>query len=226
MNNCGIYKITNTINNKCYIGRSINCKHRLIAHKRLLNTNKHFNTHLQNAFKKHGENSFKFEVIFLCQIQDLENAEMFFISSFDSFGKMGYNKSNGGETNSGFKHTKEACQKISTALKGHVVSEETRRKIGVSSKGKLISIECREKIKKSLTGNTPWNKGLVNIYSEETLKNMSENSKGKHYSISTEFKKGMVGCNKGKIRTEEHKKNLSQSLKGRIPWNKGLKKCQ
>jgi|LakMenEpi03Aug12_release.lakeMendotaPanAssembly.Ray.scaffolds.fasta_scaffold64726_6 hypothetical protein len=47
---CGIYKITNTINNKCYIGQSIDCRKRINAHKHSLYYNKHTNSFLQNAY--------------------------------------------------------------------------------------------------------------------------------------------------------------------------------
>lgn len=39
-------------------------------------------------------------------------------------------------------------------------------------------------------GHKPWNKDKRGIYSEISLKKMSESSKGKHFSQSTEFKKG------------------------------------
>lgn len=42
----GIYKITNTANNKCYIGSSINVGSRIGAHKNKLNGNRHTNPHL------------------------------------------------------------------------------------------------------------------------------------------------------------------------------------
>jgi len=44
----------------------------------------------------------------------------------------------------------------------------------------------------------PWNKGKYGIYSEETLRRMSEANKGKHLSPATEFKKGLIPWNKDK----------------------------
>jgi hypothetical protein len=35
-----------------------------------------------------------------------------------------------------------------------------------------------------------------------------------------------VSWNKGKQASESHRLNISNSLKGRIPWNKGLKKIK
>jgi len=43
------------------------------------------------------------------------------------------------------------------------------------------------------------------------------------YKATEEHKRKIGESNKGKVRSEEHKKNLSNSLKGRKDWNKGLK---
>ena len=62
----GIYSITNTLNNKRYIGYSIDIQRRWATHKRDLKNNKHENDHLQKAYNKYGEDAFKFEIIEEC----------------------------------------------------------------------------------------------------------------------------------------------------------------
>lgn len=62
----GIYSITNLVNNKKYIGQSINIHDRWTRHKYQLNTNSHDNIVLQRAWNKYGKNSFKFEIILEC----------------------------------------------------------------------------------------------------------------------------------------------------------------
>ena len=59
----GIYQIKNLINNKIYIGSTINLKQRFNDHKKLLRHNKHPNNHLQSSWIKHGESNFVFELI-------------------------------------------------------------------------------------------------------------------------------------------------------------------
>lgn len=60
----GIYRIRNTINNKCYYGSAINLDKRWkYEHLRALQLKKHYNDHLQNAWNKYGEENFIFEVI-------------------------------------------------------------------------------------------------------------------------------------------------------------------
>ena len=71
-------------------------------------------------------------------------------------------------------------------------------------------------------GDIPWNKGGSNPYSESTLIAMSEAKKGLHISRDTEFTKGFNPWNKDKktgALSEEHKDNISNALKGKMPKN-------
>lgn len=54
----GVYEIRNTLNNKRYIGSSINIYRRWRDHKRMLNLSVHPNKHLQSAWNKYGEKHF------------------------------------------------------------------------------------------------------------------------------------------------------------------------
>ena len=75
----------------------------------------------------------------------------------------------------------------------------------------------------------PWNKGKIGVYTEKTLKRMSDVKKGispsretlKNMSIAHQ---GQIAWSKGKHLTKKHKKNLSKSHKGKITWNKGKTK--
>ena len=62
---CGIYKITNNINNKIYIGCSKNIEHRWLAHKSesILENNQQYNYSIHKAFRKYGLDNFSFEII-------------------------------------------------------------------------------------------------------------------------------------------------------------------
>jgi len=59
----GIYKITNILNGKYYVGSSKDVQGRLKSHKSMLKTNKHRNSKLQNAYNKYGADSFTFSMV-------------------------------------------------------------------------------------------------------------------------------------------------------------------
>lgn len=112
---CGIYKITNKINKKVYIGQSRNIKQRLNEHKNHLNRNIHHNSHLQNAWNKYGEINFKMETIEECPIEIINEKEKEYINIYKSYNrKYGYNIEKGGNQNI-------------------IVSEETRQKLRESN---------------------------------------------------------------------------------------------
>ena len=91
---CGIYKITNLINGKVYIGSSNNIYKRWNnEHKYLLNINKHFNDHLQSSWNKYGKKNFKFEIEEPCLEELLIVREDYNINKYDSMNPdKGYNK--------------------------------------------------------------------------------------------------------------------------------------
>jgi group I intron endonuclease len=58
-----IYKITNSLNGKFYVGSTTNTRERFRTHRKRLRANKHHAHHLQAAWNKYGENSFFFHVV-------------------------------------------------------------------------------------------------------------------------------------------------------------------
>lgn len=70
---------------------------------------------------------------------------------------------------------------------GKQCSISCRLKLSNPSKNKSV----REKISKSRAGQDPWNKGKVGVYSKETLKKMSESSKGKTGDKNPNWRHGL-----------------------------------
>ena len=62
----GVYKITNTVTGKCYIGSSARIERRWIGHKYHLRNNTHHAKHMQNSWNKYGEKTFIFEIVYKC----------------------------------------------------------------------------------------------------------------------------------------------------------------
>lgn len=96
---CGIYKITNLVNNKCYIGQSINIERRWRDHKQRVSNDhyQNFDAPLYCAFRKYGLTSFDFSILEECKKEDLDEREIYYISLFDSY-KNGYNQDEGGKS--------------------------------------------------------------------------------------------------------------------------------
>lgn len=107
----GIYKITNKINNKVYIGQSLDISYRWIRHKCDLKANVHHNIHLQSAWNKYGKNAFVFEIIEECDISLLDEKEAFWIEYYNSCDN-GYNLDHGGQGTRGYKHTEDEIAKM------------------------------------------------------------------------------------------------------------------
>lgn len=100
MNNIGIYKITNKITNKVYIGQSIDIKLRWAVHKQPSNyfdpTNDNYYRKIYTAFREYGIENFEFSIIENCSKEQLNEREIYWINYYNSFYD-GYNMTLGGE---------------------------------------------------------------------------------------------------------------------------------
>ncbi len=75
---CGIYCITNKLNNKQYIGQSVNIFarwHQHISMTRRVAFDKNARLHLYFAMRKYGLDNFKFEIMELCDKSELNDRE-------------------------------------------------------------------------------------------------------------------------------------------------------
>lgn len=145
MNPVAIYKATNILNGKMYIGQSINPKRRFTEHLRGSKS-----MILSAAIKKHGKENFEFKI--LCWCPDKAYADMVetkLIKAHDTR-RVGYNICVGGEgLGSGVDHPKF----------GKKATDETRRRIAAAKMGELNphygkpnSPEQKAKIRASLQG--------------------------------------------------------------------------
>jgi len=74
---CGIYKITNLINKKVYIGQSVNIESRWRDEKAASNclSDCEYNSVRSRAFRKYGIENFSFEIIEECSKEQLNERE-------------------------------------------------------------------------------------------------------------------------------------------------------
>jgi group I intron endonuclease len=89
---CGIYKITNTKNNKIYIGSSVDIKKRKEKHFWMLQKGIHDNKFLQSSYNRNGKENFIFDIIEMCDKKDLVKKENYYIIENKAIDmKFGYN---------------------------------------------------------------------------------------------------------------------------------------
>ena len=93
-----IYKVTNKLNNKIYIGQTIqNLSERKAKHYYKVRQ-KEYDTHFINALRKYPEESFIWEIIDNANNQEeLDQKERYWIEIYNSV-ETGYNTKDGGQT--------------------------------------------------------------------------------------------------------------------------------
>lgn len=140
-----IYLITNKVNNKIYIGKTIeSLRRRWVVHRSHAKTRAH--TPLHKAIRKYGEHNFVLEVISSHNtVEEMDNAEIDAIKKFNSNDKkVGYNLTSGGGAPIG-----------NSFMKGHRHTKKTRKKMAKAHRGLKFGtygIERRKKISQALIG--------------------------------------------------------------------------
>ena len=159
--NSGIYKITNTVTGKFYIGSAVNIRKRINEHRSELRANTHVNRHLQNAWNKHGADCFEFTALEYCKKERLIEREQFYIDSENP----SYNICQTAGSTLGIKLTEQTKRKLSEARKGRTapnkgvpMSEEQKRKLSEAFKGennpnfgKHLTEERKRKMSEAMT---------------------------------------------------------------------------
>lgn len=141
----GIYKITNTVNGKVYVGQSVTIEQRWIQHK-----NRPCNQHIKNAYTKYGISNFKFEIIheiFEVDKKLLNELEIYYIGKYNSRNHdYGYNACVGGDSRAGRKMGIEERLMRGASQKGKKMSEDAKRKMSEWHKGKVVKESTKQKL--------------------------------------------------------------------------------
>ncbi len=137
LNHPGIYKITNLVTQKIYVGSAVNVRKRWNLHLLHLRRGSHRNRKLQASFTKHGEAFFCLSVLEICEIPMLVDREQYWMDEL-SVVATGYNLSPTAGSTLGHKRQFKR------------LTLEHRQKIGASKVGKSrapFSNEWRAKLK-------------------------------------------------------------------------------
>lgn len=203
-----VYKRTNLVNGKQYIGQTIDFEKRNNAwlYKKI-----YAGEAINNARKKYGTNNFKTEILKECSTQEeLNEWEIYYIKAFNTVSPNGYNLTDGGE---GRLHSK--------------ITEETRKKMSLAHSGeknimfgKTHTKEAREKIRNARLGK----KGTKHtdewkIKASERMKSTNNPNFGK--PLLDSVKKKLSESLKGRIVSDDTKRKMSEAAKKRWKRIKG-----
>lgn len=196
-----IYKITNKINGKVYIGQTITSLERRWIQHCSDSKKKSKNMAIIIAIQKYGKENFTIEQIDTANTRtELDQKEAYWIKYYNSLSPNGYNLTTGGIH--------------------YEFSDETRKKISNANKGdknywygKRFSTEHKNKIKNKMIGR---------VFTEEWKQKISESCKGRKLSDDVREKLRLV--NTGRKASEETRRKMSNSRKGRIVSEETRKK--
>jgi group I intron endonuclease len=214
----GVYKISNIVSGRYYIGYSTNINKRFTVHRSKLKKNCHDNIFLQRAYNLDGEDKFNYEIIHICNSEEeAKTIELQYLNNLsirDKIYNLNYNNSGGDLlTNHPDKDKiREKIIKSHAETVGKMTTEERKEKYGKLGEkngmyGKTHTEEARKIFSEVHKGNT-YRKGKK--ASEETKQKMSENAK---------LKIGEKNPFYGKQHSEETIQKIKEKSKGRLPPN-------
>lgn len=184
-----IYKVINTINDKCYIGQTV----QLLEKRKNVHIYdvkiKRYNSYFHNAIRKYGIENFKWVILCECNSKEkLNEKEKYYITLYNTIVPFGYNMTYGGEGTVGYKHTDYSKSKMSNNSNNNGINNPMY--------GKNHTDKTKEIISEKNKGNIGWCKGLtkdnddrLKKLHEKRMKTMNENNlfyKGREHGM---FKK-------------------------------------
>jgi group I intron endonuclease len=215
----GVYKISNSLSGRYYIGYSTNIERRFTVHRSKLKQNCHDNIFLQRAYNLDGEDKFKYDIIHICdtegEAKEIELQYLTDLSIRDKMYNLNYNNS-GGDLLTHHPNKEAIREKIIETHKANLskmTSEERSIKYGkCGEKNGMYGKTHTDEVKKN---NSILKKGNTNFkghkHTEETKQKFSEMRKNKNTGNENPFF--------GKKHTEETKQKIREKNMGNIPPN-------
>ena len=158
-----VYKITNKVTGKIYIGitnQGSGTRYRHHWYEARIGDP----CPIHKSMAKYGEENFTLEIIdFADTYEELKEKEKFYIKKFNSTDRsIGYNLTEGGDGTFGRLHSEETKEKIRQKALGRKASDETKKKMSATRKGK-----CSEKMREHLKEISKRNSRKVYRYDKE-----------------------------------------------------------
>jgi len=139
-----VYRWVNNINNKTYIGSSVNFSSRLYRYYNLDHLNKR-KTPIHNALLKYGHSNFSLEILEYCERGNTLVRENFYFNLL----KPEYNILQLAGSSLGFKHNKKTLDFFKNERK---VSEKTRNNLSLAATNRVLTDMDKKKISISRLG--------------------------------------------------------------------------
>lgn len=147
----GIYKITNLVNGKSYIGQSIDVYRRFWDHR---SPSHESNKAMREDMKTLGKDNFRYEIVEECLPEELDEKEIYYIQKF----RPEYNRTRGGQ-NSYRGFSEDTIQKLRQSAKNQWASlseEEWKEKVArmhrAGLKRRHLSEETKQKLRERNLG--------------------------------------------------------------------------
>ena len=213
----GVYKISNTLSGRYYIGYSTNINRRFTVHRSKLKQKCHDNIFLQRAYNLDGEDKFIYEIIHICDTEEeAKEIELQYLTDLtirNIIYNLNFNNS-GGDLLTNHPDKEKIREQIINSYKetlSKMTPEERKEKYGKCGErngmfGKTHSDEVRKMNSELKKGNTNF-KGCK--HTEESKQKMSEIRKNKNTGENNSFF--------GKHHSEETKQKIREKNIGNIP---------
>lgn len=195
-----IYKITNKISGKMYIGQtSKTIDYRWLIH--LKNAKEKINRYLYDAINHYGYENFDIEEVEKCSsLNELKEKEMFYIKKYNSFMPNGYNMTLGGDGGNTLEHHPNKIEIIKKQIEKRIGQKRTKNQkknmsIAATKRQRTYTAEQKEVISEKI----------------------SETNKKRGIRPPEQYicKKGCIGFFIGKHHTSLAKKKISSSRKNK-----------
>lgn len=207
----GIYKITNNINKKAYVGQSNDIERRFKEHcykgegSRIL---------LDIAIQKYGKENFTFEIIEECKIEELNERETYWIKYYNTI-ESGYNLSTGGDyqsrgsNNGRARLVEQDIIDIRTAYSQH----KRRRDVYQKYENKISFGTFA-----TIWDGTAWKHVMPEVYTDENKKYYSREATNGEKSDKAKFtNEEVLQCRKRYV--NETAKQIYQDFKDRCKYS-------